>query len=57
MLRFLPFAHRYQDLVNKLVLFAYSEKERVTFTQHNYLRFSELQRFLEEGELSWKKIP
>lgn len=41
------------------VLFAYSEKEteRVTFTQHNYLRFSELQRFLEEGELLWKKNP
>lgn len=38
MLRFLHFAHRYQDLVDKLFLRAYSEKiKKVTFTQHSYL--------------------
>lgn len=38
MLRFLHFAHRYQDLVDKLFLPAYSEKiKKVMFTQHSYL--------------------
>lgn len=58
-LRFLYFAYRYQDLVEKLVL-PYSEKTRkgdISLAKLSQFWFSEVQRFLEKRKLLWKKDP